>query len=94
MAKIYDGILYSHQAMEIAAEETENFPQNPPQTEEGAAKFWFQNVICDEEVNEQPMPRYHKHICEICDGWSMYYDYGADYYFAVKEWKETEYLQF
>lgn len=85
MAKIYDGILFSHQAAEIAEEDSEKFPQNPPQTEEEAAKYWFKSTICDEDVKEEPMPRYHRFICEICEGWSMHYEYCADYYFAVKE---------
>lgn len=75
MEYIYDGILESYHAREIAEEDNI--------TEEEAAKRWFSEVIFEGEGHEDEMPTFHRFIDKIDDEWDMYYDYGADYYFAV-----------
>ena len=83
MTYIYDGILESHVAREIAEENKKN--HGIEQTEEDAAKEWFGAVIYDGEGRFDDMPMYHRFVDSIDDEWDLYYDYGADYYFAVND---------
>ena len=83
MTYIYDGILESHIAREIAEENKKN--HGVEQTEEDAAKEWFGAVIYDGEGRFDDMPMYHRFVDSIDDEWDLYYDYGADYYFAVND---------
>jgi hypothetical protein len=77
MTYIYDGILEGVQAEEIA--ECENV------TKEEAAKTWFSEVIFEGEGHFGLMPTFHQFVDSIDDEWDLYYDYGADYYFAVND---------
>ena len=83
MTYIYDGILESHIAREIAEENKKN--QGIEQTEEDAAKEWFGAVIYDGEGRFDYMPMCNRYVDSIDDEWDLYYDYGADYYFAVND---------
>lgn len=83
MTYIYDGILESHVAREIAEENKKN--HGIVQTEEDAAKEWFGAVVCEGEGYFDLMPTFHQFIDSIDDEWDLYYDYGADYYFAVND---------
>ena len=83
MTYIYDGILESHVAREIAEENKKN--HGIEQTEEYAAKEWFGAVIYEGEGHFDLMPTFHQFIDSIDDEWDLYYDYGADYYFAVND---------
>lgn len=85
---IYDGILESHAAREIAEENKNNF--GIEQTEAEAAKEWFANIIFEGEAFFVQMPNLHQYVCSIDDDWDLYYDYGADYYFAVHNNMEKE----
>lgn len=86
MTYIYDGILESHEAREIAEE---NKKHGIEQTEEDAAKEWFSAVIPDGEGHFGVMPTFHQYVDSIDDEWDLYYDYGADYYFAVNDNEEV-----
>ena len=81
MTYIYDGILESYEAREIAEENKKN--HGIEQTEEDAAKEWFGAVIYGGEGRFDDMPTYSRFVDSIDDEWDLYYDYGADYYFAV-----------
>ncbi len=83
MTYIYDGILESHEAREIAEDNKKN--HGIEQTEEDAAKEWFGAVIYDGEGRFDDMPTYSSFVDSIDDEWDLYYDYGADYYFAVND---------
>lgn len=84
MKAIYDAILESYQANEIA--EDMNYEDNEELTaEQQAAKTWFTEVIPDGTYTFEEMPTYHQWVCDLEDGWELYYDYGASYYFAVNE---------
>ena len=83
MTYIYDGILESHEAREIAEENKKN--HGIEQTEEDAAKEWFGAVIYGGEGRFDDMPTYSSFVDSIDDEWDLYYDYGADYYFAVND---------
>lgn len=83
MTYIYDGILESHVAREIAEENKKN--HGIEQTEEDAAKEWFGAVIYGGEGRFDDMPTYSRFVDSIDDEWDLYYDYGADYYFAVND---------
>lgn len=88
MTYIYGSILESYKAREIAEDHNESFANHPhyhPQTEEEAAKEWFAAVIPDGEGEFGEMPAYHQYIDNIDEDWELYYDYGADYYFAVND---------
>lgn len=85
---IYDGILESHEAREMAENNKKAFGIEQPEAE--AAKEWFKAVICDGEGWFNDMPMYHRFVDSIDDDWDMYYDYGADYYFAVHNNMEKE----
>ena len=55
--------------------------------EQEAAKIYFENTIeSDEDFEQNKMPKYNRFICHIdyIDA-DLYYDYGANYYFCVKE---------
>jgi hypothetical protein len=88
MTYIYDGILESHEAREIAEENKKN--HGIEQTEEDAAKEWFGAVIYGGEGRFDDMPKYSRFVDSIDDEWDLYYDYGADYYFAVHNNMEKE----
>ena len=90
MTYIYGAILESYKAREIAEDHNENFPQYEPQTEEQAAKEWFAAVIPDGEGEFGNIPTYHRFVDSIDDEWDLYYDYGANYYFAVNDNMEEE----
>ena len=78
MTYIYNGILDGTQAQEIA--EDMNI------TRDEAAKTWFNAVIPDGEGEFGDMPAYHQFVSVLDGGeWDLYYDYGADYYFAVND---------
>ena len=78
---LYDGILESYKAAEIAEKESKN--HGTKVTEEQAAKEWFENVIYGGEGSFQDMPTCHNFVDVIDEDWDLYYDYGAEYYFAV-----------
>ena len=83
MAEIYDGILESYKAREIAEENKKE--HGVEQTEEEAAMEWFAAVISDGCTHEEEKPLHSRYVDKIDCDWELYYDYGADYYFAVKE---------
>lgn len=83
MTYIYDGILESHEAREIAEENKKN--HGVEQTEDEAAKEWFGAVIWEGEGHFDLLPTFHQFIDSIDNEWDLYYDYGADYYFAVND---------
>ena len=85
---IYDGILESHEAREMAENNEKVFGSE--QTEAEAAKEWFGAVVCGGEGRFDDMPMYHRFVDSIDDDWDLYYDYGADYYFAVHNNMEKE----
>ena len=85
---IYDSILESHEAREMAENNKKAFGIEQPEAE--AAKEWFEAVICDGEASFVQMPNFHQYVCSIDDDWDLYYDYGADYYFAVHNNMEKE----
>lgn len=58
---------------------------------EAAAKTWFSEIYAEAEYSFTEKPTHSRFICEIEAGWELYYDYGADYYFAVNyEIEETK----
>lgn len=72
------GVLESHHAAEIA--------EDMNMSEEQAAKTWFSEVLWEAEWDEvDELPTYRQYVDDLDDGWELYYDYGASYYFAVKE---------
>ena len=88
MTYIYGDILESYKAREIAEDNNETFANHPHyklQTEEEAAKEWFSAVIYEGEGYFGEMPTHHQYIANIDEDWELYYDYGADYYFAVND---------
>ena len=75
---IYPNIIDGNQASQIAEE-------NGLEEEWMGAKEWFEGVVSsNEEFELENMPKYNKFICDMdyigCD---LYYDFGANYYFAV-----------
>lgn len=82
--QIYSSILEGHQAYELAG-------SCDLQKENKAAAEWFSAVADDGEFEMvEKLPKYHWFICHIdsIDA-DLHYDYGADYYFLVRE-VETE----
>jgi len=83
--QIYSSILEGHQTYEMAG-------SCDLQKEHKAAADWFSGT-CDEGDFEQAdeLPKYHWFICHIdsMDA-DLHYDYGADYYFLVREMKSEE----
>lgn len=85
------GVLESHKAAEMA--------EDMNMTEEQAAKTWFSEVLTDAEWDiVDKLPTYIRYVDEFIPGaldmeddadqyesWTLYYDYGADYYFVAKE---------
>lgn len=69
------GILEGYQAQEIA----DNYSKDP----DCAAQEYFKETIFESEGSWQDMPVHHNFVNVIDDDWDLYYDYGADYYFAV-----------
>ena len=81
---IYDGIIDDNEAEEIAEEYGVS-------KEEGAA-MWFKGVVeGDYDFLINPMPRYREFVMDIPSiGAELYHDYGAGYYFLVKnDWGGT-----
>ena len=80
----YPSILEGYQAYEMAG-------SCDLQKENAAATEWFRNVAVEDFFEEEmQMPKYHWFICHIDEvDADLYYDYGADYYFLVRE-VETE----
>lgn len=76
MAKIFNNILDSYQVEDIFNDGTYNNMAE-------AASHYFDEVYTDGEFIEQDMPKYHRYITTTKEGLEIYYDYGADYYFAV-----------
>ena len=74
---VYNNILEGYKAREMAEEYNVSEPQ--------AAKEYFEETFEYDDFNEENIKN-KKFICNIhninCD---MYYDYGSDYYFLVKE---------
>jgi len=77
MAKIYNNILDSYQAEEI-------FNYGSYNNIFEAISDYFDEVYIDGEFIEQNMPKYHRYVTTTREGLEIYYDYGADYYFAVQ----------
>ena len=50
---------------------------------EEAAKTWFSEVYAEAGYYFGETPTYNRYVCDIEAGWELYYDYVADYYFAV-----------
>jgi len=48
--------------------------------EEYAVEYLRGMVWCEVHTTEQPQPRHSRAICTY-DGVTLYYDFGADYYF-------------
>lgn len=82
--KVYDDVLDSYKASEIASD-LYNLQCDPTQKQEiEAAKYWFAEVSDDGRYVEEEKPKYSRYICNIPNtDMELYYDYGADYYFAV-----------
>ena len=81
MVKIYDEILEDHKAVEIM--EDGNF-----EACDEAAMFYFRNIVECEPSNYElnDMPTFKSFVGVIYGDWELYHDYGAGYYFAVKEY--------
>lgn len=76
--EIFNGIIQDYKAREIAME-------NGIASEQEAAATWFNEVSCNGEWEEaEKKPTYSKFINTIDCG-DLYYDYGAGYYFVVRE---------
>lgn len=72
------GVLEQYKAAEIAEDMNMN--------EEQAAKTWFSEVLWEAEWDEvNSLPTYRQYVDDLDDGWELYYNYGAGYYFAAKE---------
>lgn len=74
---IYQHILNAYEAEEMAED-------NNCSVEEVLCQ-WIDNVGYEGEFTEEEMPRYHRYICKTNEGFDVYYDYGADYYFFVDD---------
>ncbi len=72
---IYDSIIEDYEAEEIA--------ENLGMDVNDAALYWFENVVHEGEWNDNPMPKYAEFISHSNEGFDLYRDYGAGYYFAV-----------
>ena len=75
---IYPNYISGNEASQIAEEDS-------LKEEWMGAKSWFEGVIeSREEFELENMPKYSRFICHMdyVDS-DLYYDYGADYYFAV-----------
>lgn len=75
--EIMDGILDACQAEEMA-----NDLQLP--CEEDAAQRWFSEVYAESEWSKGPFPKWSHYVRDIEEDISMFYDYGAGYYFAIR----------
>lgn len=85
------GVLEQYKAAEMA--------EDMNMTEEQAAKTWFSEVLTDAEWDiVDKLPTHIRYVDEFIPGaldveddadqyesWTLYYDYGADYYFVAKE---------
>jgi len=60
------------------------------ETTEEHALEWARGMVWQEvEGRHTSMPKHWRRI-ETFDGIGVYYDYGADYYFFVDEWRERD----
>ena len=73
---LLDAILEGYKATEIAID-------CKCEDADAAAKTWFSEVYHNSEYRFGEKPTYSRYVCDIEAGWELYYDYGADYYFAV-----------
>jgi len=76
---VYPSIIEDYEAQQIAEE-------NGLEEEWEGAKLWFEDVVeSNEEFELEEMPKYNKFICHMdkIDS-DLYYDFGANYYFAVR----------
>lgn len=80
--QILQAILDAHQASEIA--DDMNFS-----SEEEAAEFYFNESYYEGEWEIDNMPKYNQFVKSI-EGGDLYYDYGANYYFLVRETQMNE----
>lgn len=82
---IYPSCISSSEASEIAEQEG-------LEKEWMGAKAWFEGVVeSREEFELQEMPKYKDFVCHMDYIESdLYYDFGADYYFAVHNKLKTE----
>ena len=72
-----DTVLNGYEAEEIANDMNFSSPQE-------AAAHYFKEISQDSNESMRPMPKYNRFVQDIPEiNGSLYYDYGADYYFAV-----------
>ena len=76
-AIMYDGIIEDYKANEIAEEQGI--------TEEEAAAEWFKGVVDEMDFDEKEIPSHRQYVMDIPElDAELYHDYGAGYYFLVK----------
>ena len=73
---ISDTIIENYKAAEIARDHN--------MSEQEAAATWFRETLYEEDFNEHPKPTYSRFVLKIDEEISLYIDYYAGYYFAVK----------
>ena len=80
MVKLYDTILEDYKADEIMEEDGMD-------NRDEAAMFYFRNIIeCEPHSYEDAeMPACKEFVGVIYGNWELYHDYGAGYYFAIKD---------
>lgn len=80
MVKLYDTILEDHKACEIMEDVGMD-------SENDAAMYYFRSIIeCDpDNWNEDEKPTFSEFVGIIYGNWELYHDYGAGYYFAIKD---------
>lgn len=69
--EMIDTILEDNQALEIADD-----------ADEGALEY-FNNIYYDAETSVGTKPKHSEFIANLENGWELYHDYGAGYYFVV-----------
>jgi len=85
----YNQILCDYEAQEIA-EDLSLEDDDELTAQERAAKTWFSEVIPEGEyVVETSKPTHSRWVCNLDDGWELYFDYCAGYYFAINECEEV-----
>jgi hypothetical protein len=77
MAKIFNNILDNSQVEEI-------FNYSSYNNIFEAVCDYFDEVYTDGDFTDENMPKYHRYVTTTKEGLEIYYDYGADYYFAVQ----------
>lgn len=83
--KIYPNIIEAYEASEIAKQEG-------LEEEWMGAKTWFEGAVESRgEFELEDMPKYNRFVCHMdyIDS-DLYYDFGANYYFAVLNDLKTE----